>query len=71
MVIEPIFEKDFAAQSYGFRPGRGCKDGLRRVDADLISYFDTITHERVMDLVEQKISAGKVLELIRSFLTQG
>ena len=32
MVIEPIFEKDFAAQSYGFRPGRGCKDGLRRVD---------------------------------------
>lgn len=32
MVIEPIFEKDFAAPSYGFRPGRGCKDGLRRVD---------------------------------------
>ena len=31
-VIEPIFELDFAEQSYGFRPGRGCKDGLRRVD---------------------------------------
>jgi hypothetical protein len=31
-VIEPIFERDFAPQSYGFRPGRGCKDALRRVD---------------------------------------
>jgi RNA-directed DNA polymerase len=52
-VIEPIFEKEFAAHSYGFRPGRGCKDALRRVDqllgsghryvvdADLKSYFDS------------------------------
>jgi retron-type reverse transcriptase len=49
-VIEPIFERDFAPQSYGFRPGKGCKDALRRVeellkggyhwvvDADLKSY---------------------------------
>jgi len=52
-VIEPIFERDFAEHSYGFRPGRGCKDALRRVDellkqghvyvvdADLKGYFDT------------------------------
>jgi RNA-directed DNA polymerase len=52
MVLEPIFERDFAEHSYGFRPGRGCKDALRRVDqllkegytyivdADLKSYFD-------------------------------
>ena len=51
-VIEPIFERDFAEHSYGFRPGRGCKDALRRVDsllaqgfihvvdADLKGYFD-------------------------------
>ena len=32
MVLEPIFERDFAEHSYGFRPGRGCKDALRRVD---------------------------------------
>ena len=31
-VIEPIFERDFAPESYGFRPGRGCKDALRRVE---------------------------------------
>src|SRR5207247_8756653 len=31
-VLEPIFERIFAAHSYGFRPGRGCKDALRRVD---------------------------------------
>jgi len=68
--------------SYGFRPGRGCKDALRRVDrllkdgytyvvdADLKSYFDTIPHDRLMDLVEQKISDGRVLKLIRMFLEQ-
>jgi RNA-directed DNA polymerase len=81
-VIEPIFEQDFAEQSYGFRPGRGCKDALRRVDellgqgntwiidADLKSYFDTIPHERLMALLEEKISDGRVLELVEQFLKQ-
>jgi RNA-directed DNA polymerase len=79
-VIEPIFERDFAEQSYGFRPGRGCKDALRRVDellkagyvhvvdADLKSYFDTIPHERLMDRLKEKIADGSVLSLIESFL---
>ena len=83
MVVEPIFERDFAEHSYGFRPGRGCKDALRRVDqllkegytyivdADLKSYFDTIPHDRLMSLVEQKVSDGRVLSLIQSFLKQG
>lgn len=81
-VIEPIFERDFAEQSYGFRPGRGCKDALRRVaglledgyiwvvDADLKSYFDTIPHQRLMDEVRSKISDGRVLEIIESYLKQ-
>jgi len=83
MALEPIFEQDFAEHSYGFRPGRGCKDGLRRVDellkagytyivdADLKSYFDTIPHDRLMDLVGQKVSDGRVLGLIKMFLKQG
>jgi RNA-directed DNA polymerase len=82
MVLEPIFEHEFAEHSYGFRPGRGCKDGLRRVDellkagfsyivdADLKSYFDTIPHDRLMALVGQKVSDGRVLNLIEMFLKQ-
>lgn len=79
-VIEPIFERDFAEQSYGFRPGRGCKDALRRVDqllkagyvhvvdADLKGYFDSIPHDRLMMRLKEKISDGSVLSLIESFL---
>jgi RNA-directed DNA polymerase len=79
-VIEPIFEKEFAPHSYGFRPGRGCKDALRRVDellrsgyryvvdADLKSYFDTIPHEALMRRIGERVADGRVLDLIRQFL---
>jgi RNA-directed DNA polymerase len=83
MVLEPIFERDFARHSYGFRPGWGCKDALRRVDellksghihvvdADLQSYFDTIPKDRLLALVGQKVSDGRILALIEAFLEQG
>ena len=79
-VIEPIFEREFACHSYGFRPGRGCKDALRRVDellqggyryvvdADLKSYFDTIPHEALMRRVAERVADRRVLALIRMFL---
>jgi RNA-directed DNA polymerase len=79
-VIEPIFERDFAEHSYGFRPGRGCKDALRRVgerldqghvhvvDVDLKGYFDSIPHDRLMARLETKIADGPTLRLIESFL---
>lgn len=82
-VLEPIFERDFAEHSYGFRPGRGCKDALRRVDqllklgythvvdADLKSYFDTIPHETLMQRIKAKVSDSRVLSLIEMFLKQG
>jgi RNA-directed DNA polymerase len=82
-VIEPIFERDFAEHSYGFRPGRGCKDALRRVDqllkegytsivdVDLKSYFDTIPHHALLTRVEEKIRDGRVLSVIAAFLRQG
>jgi len=82
LVIEPIFEVTFCPTNYGFRPGLGCKDGLREVDrllkeglvfvvdADLESYFDTIPHEQLMHRVEERISDGRLLALVRSFLDQ-
>ena len=81
LVIEPIFEHRFSEGSYGFRPGRGCHDALREVDrlikegythvvdADLASYFDTIPHDRLVARIEMKIIDGKVLDLIRGWLT--
>jgi RNA-directed DNA polymerase len=42
MVLEPIFERDFAAHSYGFRPNRGCKDALRRVQELLNAGYNII-----------------------------
>ena len=82
-VLEPIFEHDFAAHSYGFRPGRGCREAVARVeellsqgyvwcvDADLKSYFDTIPHERLMALVEQRIVDGNVLAVLQQCLKAG
>jgi RNA-directed DNA polymerase len=82
-VLEPIFERDFAERSYGFRPKRGCKDALRRVnylmkqgynwvaDADLKSYYDTIPREPLLARVEEKVADGRVLALIAAYLQQG
>ncbi len=82
-LLEPIFERDFAEQSYGFRPGRGCREAVAKVeehlsqgnvwcvDADLKSYFDTIPHERLMELIKQRIVDGSVLRLIEQFLKAG
>jgi RNA-directed DNA polymerase len=82
-VLEPIFEKEFAPHSYGFRPGKGCKDALRRVDellklgythvvdADLKGYFETIPHALLMQRVRERVADGRVLTLIESFLTAG
>jgi RNA-directed DNA polymerase len=82
-VLEPIFERVFAEHSYGFRPGRGCKDALRRVDhllkegnvwvvdVDFKAYFDTIPHDKLMARVEELISDGRVLELLGKYLKAG
>lgn len=81
-VIEPIFEKEFAERSYGFRPERGCKDALREVDrllkegythvvdADLRKCFDRIPHGLLMERIENRVADRKVLGLIERFLKQ-
>jgi RNA-directed DNA polymerase len=82
-VLEPIFDNTFSDHSYGFRHGRGCHHALERVeqllesgyvhvvDADLKSYFDTISKSRLMALVEAKVSDSRVLALVKMFLAQG
>lgn len=79
-VLEPILEKHFAEHSYGFRPDRGCKDALRRVDGlikrgfkytvdvDLKSYFDTIDHTRLLAKLREHVADNQVIALIEQFL---
>lgn len=82
-VLEPIFERDFAAHSYGFRPGKSAQQALARVekklregftwvvDADLKSYFDTIPHGPLIEAVKRRIADGRVIELLESYLHAG
>ena len=82
-VLEPIFERDFAEYSYGFRPGRSAQQAMARVeallkqgytwivDADLKSYFDTIPQDRLLAAVAQKVADGRVLRLLEKYLRQG
>lgn len=80
-VIEPIFEADFVDCSYGFRPKRAAKDAIIRIktnivsermeevyDADIKGYFDNIPHDKLMKLVELRISDKRILKLIRMWL---
>jgi len=82
-VLEPIFERDFAQQSYGFRPGRNCLNALQRVeelltngytwivDVELKSYFDTILRKRLLAEIQKRFADGKVLKLLESYLAAG
>ena len=79
-VLEPILERQFAEHSYGFRPDRGCKDALRRVDlllksglkftvdVDLKSYFDTIPHDRLIGELRKYVADNSVTGLVEKFL---
>lgn len=82
MVLEPIWESRFNDNSFGFRPGRGCKDALRRVathleaehpwvvDADIRSFFDRIDHEVLMRKIREHVADRSVLHLVEGYLKQ-
>lgn len=81
--MEKIFEPKFLDCSFGFRPNRSCQEAIRKVEAylkngchwvvevDIQEFFDIVDHELVIDLVNEEISDGKVLRLIRKFLKSG
>ena len=81
--MEPIFEPTFADGSFGYRPGRSPHMAMRRVwrdinagnvwilDADLRQFFDTIDQEKLVDLIAEKISDGRILRLVRTILAAG
>ena len=82
-IIEPIFEKDFSDNSFGFRPDRCCHDAIRRLeqykqegytsvlDADIKAFYDTIPHKLIMDRLREKIADGWVLNSIENMLKAG
>jgi len=82
-VLTPIYEQQFSESSYGFRPGRSCEMAIVRslellntgydwiVDIDLERFFDTVNHDRLMNILHRTITDGDVLSLIRKFLVSG
>lgn len=84
MVLNEIYEEDFLGFSYGFRPGRCPHDALDAVwvgikqrkvnwvlDVDIRSFFDTIDHGKLMELLELRIADRRVLRLIAKWLRAG
>jgi len=81
--LEPIFEPVFDEANFGYRRGRSTKDALRKVwkeieagnewivDADLRDFFGSAEHEKIVTLVSQRVSDGRVLRLIEAMLKAG
>lgn len=81
--LNDVFDKDFSANSYGFRPGRSAHDAIKAarnhieaggcwiVDLDLEKFFDRVNHDKLMALVARKVRDKRVLKLIRKYLESG
>jgi RNA-directed DNA polymerase len=81
-ILEPYYEPHFSEHSYGYRPGRGALDAIEEVkrlrmeftwvlEGDISGFFDHVDHEILIDLVNERVSDGSILKLIRSILKSG
>ena len=82
-VLSPIYEEQFSNSSYGFRVGRSCEKAIVKslelindgydwiVDIDLERFFDTVHHDRLMNIISRTVKDGDVISLIRKFLVSG
>ena len=83
-ILEAIYEEEFVESSYGFRPGRSCHDALRAlsqavekgntnyvVEADIKRYFDSVDHDWMMKMLEERIGDKRVLRVVKRFLKAG
>jgi RNA-directed DNA polymerase len=84
MVLEAVYEQDFASCSYGFRPGRSAHDALADLrsalmsrnggwllEVDIAKYFDTLDHAHLRRILEQRVRDGVLLRLIGKWLNAG
>jgi RNA-directed DNA polymerase len=81
--LEPIFEPVFDEANFGYRRGRSTQDALRKVwneikdgnewivDADLKDFFGSVSHDKLLTLVAQRVADGRVLRLIEAMLKAG
>lgn len=82
-LIDPIFEKQFHEDSFGFRAGRGCHQAVGRVleyiddgykvvvDIDIKGFFDNISHNVIMTMLRAEIADGNILDILEKFLSSG
>ena len=82
-VLQPMYDPTFSDHSHGFRPGRSTHDALREardivqggrtwvVDVDLAKFFDTVNHDILMGRLARRVEDGRILRLIRRYLSAG
>lgn len=80
-LLEAVFEKTFSDRSHGYRPKRGahttCKN-IRKwkgvswfIEGDIVNYFDTINHNKLMEIINQQIKDQQIIDLLWKFLRAG
>lgn len=83
-ILQPIYEEDFHPSSYGYRPGRSCRQAISKttvfirkydlrhaVDMDLSKCFDTLDHDLIIRFMRKRVTDGSILKLVDKFLNSG